>query len=537
MVESTRLNVPGTADAPAGAVAPAPVGRGRAVLPPPGRHPRLLGWLAAAGIGSALLIMVGASLVRPDWMYPRLPMPAVGPPWDLRARIPAQLVVGLLWVSAVLGALGLAAGLLAVRRGGRAPLRPVLIGAAVVVAILTVLPPVGSTDALDYAAYGRLLLLGHDPYVVTPAYLVRHDPAFGVSVPSTWLHQVSLYGPLATIEQFAAAKLGGASMARVVFWLKLWNALAFGVVAVVADRLLRDRPAARLRAHLLWTVNPLLLWDLIAAGHLDVVAAAAGLLGLLVLGRHHDGLRPSAGRVLAAGLLIGVAADVKIDYALFGLALVWVLRRSPVSLLIATAGALAVLGPSYAWGGKPALLALFNRQDKLTEDVYWRAADWTAYQAHLGLIAGLLAGALAILLLWRMPPGDRLRPALQPALALSLAWLIVWPYQLPWYDAMTVCVLVLYPASWLDWAVLARLTVGTIANIPGVPSVAPGHLIKAVDKALVHSLAPYVLLLAGLAVVLFAVTGQWGMDVRGWWRTSFGRRASYSGQSNTNLPH
>ena len=48
--------------------------------------------------------------------------------------------------------------------------------------------------------------------------------------------------------------------------------------------MLRAHPARRLRAHLLWTLNPLLIWGLVAAGHLDVLAAAAGLLGLLALG-------------------------------------------------------------------------------------------------------------------------------------------------------------------------------------------------------------------------------------------------------------
>ena len=33
---------------------------------------RALGWLALACIGIALLIMVGADLVRQDWMYPPL---------------------------------------------------------------------------------------------------------------------------------------------------------------------------------------------------------------------------------------------------------------------------------------------------------------------------------------------------------------------------------------------------------------------------------------------------------------------------------
>ncbi|HEY2507796.1 MAG TPA: hypothetical protein VGI58_14870 [Streptosporangiaceae bacterium] len=520
MTESARLNVPATTVPDIGVV------RTRRSGPPaPAFRPGHLAltWLCLGGLTSATLIMIAASLVRQDWMYPKVPMPATGPPVELPVGMSATLVVASLWVAAMLALAGVSAGLLAVRRGARLPLRPILVGAGVAVVILAVLPPAGSTDALDYASYGRILLLGHNPYLVPPYYLRVHEPAFGVSVPYRWLHQVSLYGPLATLEQFAAAKLGGTSVARIVFWLKLWNAISFGVVAVAADRVLRNRPAARMRAHLLWTANPLLLWDLIAAGHLDVVAAAAGLLGLLVLGRHDDRL-PDVPRLLAAGVLIGIAAAVKIDYALFGIALAWVLRRSFGSLVLAGAGAIAVLGPSYAFGGEPALKALFNRQDKLTEDVFWRLAHWTAYKAHLGLIAGLLVVALAILLLWRMPPGDRLRPAIQPALLLSLAWLIVWPYQLPWYDAMIICVLVLYPASWLDWVVLVRLAAGTVANIPGVPSVAPGLTIKAVDKFLVHTMTPYVLLAAGLAVVAMAVTGQWGVDPAGWWKTSVRQR-------------
>jgi hypothetical protein len=44
-------------------------------------------------------------------------------------------------------------------------------------------------------------------------------------------------------------------------------------VALGLDRLLRSDPARRARAHLLWSVNRLMLWALMAGGHLDVLAA------------------------------------------------------------------------------------------------------------------------------------------------------------------------------------------------------------------------------------------------------------------------
>ena len=478
-----------------------------------GRGVRVLGWLAGVGIGGAILIMIGAALVRQDWMAPPIAMPATGPPFELHSHVSGQVASVALWLAALLALGGVVAGLVAARRGAHGPIRLILVAAAVTALALAVLPPAGSTDALDYAAYGRLALLGDNPYVATPLYLRLTDPVFGLSIPAHWQHQVSLYGPAATIEQYLAAKLGGNSMARVVFWLKLWNALAFGVVAVAFDRVLRFRPSARLRAHLLWTINPLLLWDLVAAGHVDAAAAAAGILGLLALGRQPAGgrLQPRIWRAVAAGALVGLAADVKIDYVLFGAALVWALRRSAPALIAAAAGAVAVLGPTYALLGKPAIVGLFARTNQTTQDSFYRSAQMTGWK-FLVLLAVLLFIGMAALLLRRLPPGDLRRPALRPAIALSLAWLVVWPYQLPWYDAMIICVLVLYPASRLDWLVLARLCGATIANMPGNVGGVPVRSLRRFDIFLVHGFAPAVLLGVALSVVVLSVCGAWGVQ-------------------------
>ncbi|MGO9052729.1 MAG: hypothetical protein ACLPN6_12850 [Streptosporangiaceae bacterium] len=481
--------------------------------PSPGT--RALAWAGAGAILLAILIMIAASLAHGSWMDPRqLPMPAAGPPWELHVPVPPDLVTAGLWVAAVLGGAGVLAALAAVRRGFRVSVRAVLITAFIAVAVLTVLPPVGSTDALDYAAYGRIALLGHSPYVVVPAQLRLTHDAIGPWIPFEWQKHVTLYGPAATVEQLAAARLGGTSMARITFWLKLWNSIAFGAVAFAADRLLRSDPVARLRAHLLWTINPLLLWGLIASGHIDTLGAAFGLLGLLLIGTRPGSAagRAVAGplRALAAGLLIGVAADIKISFLLFAAGLAWALRRSPIALTAAACGSLAVLVPTYAWFGPPAVRALLQRTSKVTIDNFYQlVSKWLTSGHYLVPVAAVLVLTLAVLMLWRMPRGQPGLPAIRPALALTIAWLFVWPYQLPWYDAMLICLLVLYPASRLDWLVLIRLTAGTTALMPGNPTMPHSPLLASIARADQHVVVPLVLLGVTIWLVVLCVTGRW----------------------------
>ena len=508
-----------TATAPPVIAAARPSRRPQVSRIPPVRRPAagLLG-LAWAGLGTAIMLMIAVSLVRGGWMQPPLVMPASGPPWELPVRhVSADVVTYVLWFAAAAGLTGVLSGLLAVRRGARLSARLLLILGLTTVAVLTVLPPAGSTDPLDYATYGRLLLLGHSPYVYTPHYLRQLHDAFAQSIPVIWSRYVSVYGPLATLEQLLAAKLGGASPAMVVFWLKLWNSAGFALVALAIHRVLRANPAQRLRGHLLWTLNPLLLWDLVEAGHLDVLAAAAGLFGLLVLGqqsgpeRSRAGRpgpgRPGLGRVVAAGLLLGIAADLKINYALFGLGAAWALRRYPAALATAGAAALAVLVPSYAWFGMPAVKALLGRRNQASADNFYRLVLPTHH--FLGIIAAILVVALAILTMRRLPPGDPARPAIRPAVALAAVWLFLWPYQLPWYDAMIICVLVLYPASRLDWLVLIRLTAGTLANMPGNPLLPHGHVLNFLDHYVIHVIAPLGILGAAVGLVVLCWAGRW----------------------------
>ncbi len=481
---------------------------------PPDRFARYLAWSAMAGIVIAILIMIAASAVRNSWEHPHIMLPADGLPWALHVHVSLRVVTVAMWAAALLGGGGVAAGLAAMSRGARPPVRLLITVGLAAVALLTVLPPAGSTDALDYAAYGRMVVLGDSPYVMTPNQLRRTGDPVGLAVGHEWRKHVAVYGPLATAEQWAAAELGGTSAARIDFWLKLWTAIAFGAVVLALDRLLRSDPAQRVRAHLLWTANPLLLWVLVAAGHVDVLATAAGFLGLIVMRGRGPGEEPGALRGLAAGLLVGAAADIKISYLLFGVGLAWAARRSLAAWLGAGAGALLVLAPTYAWFGPKAAKALLDRDAAASVDNYYQmfVGSHGNVFPHQLLLAGVLAVAVALLLLWRLPDGVPDLPAIRPALAVGLAWLFIWPYQLPWYDAMAFCLLALYPASRLDWLVLARLTAATFALMPGNAGFPPEHVLAAITADSLYWWTPTVLLIAAVALVWLCLSQRWKMD-------------------------
>lgn len=476
---------------------------------------------ATIGIASSIIVMIAVSLNPGYWSPPRLTLPGEGPPWDLPwVHIPVGVVTVALWLAALAGAGGVAAGLVAVRRGFRVNPRLLFGGGMISIALLAVLPPAGSTDILDYATFGHIVTLGHTPYVWAPYHLRVDGSPFGTGVPVEWDRHVTLYGPLATFEQFLAATLGGSSVAGIVFWLKLWNAVAFATVSIIADRLLRSDPVARLRAHLLWTVNPLLLWGLIAAGHIDMIAAGAGLIGLLIVGSgRHLGTRRNPAdlpvtRAIIAGLFLGAAADIKIPYIIFSIAAAWALRRAVRPLLVTMAAALAVLVPTYLWYGPPAVQAVLNRTTKVTADNFYQLfSSPTGFVIRnlLEFSVGIVA-ILAVLLWRRLPDAVSPTPALRPALALGCAWLFVWPYQLPWYDAMIICMLIFYPASQLDWIVLGRLTAGTVALIPGDPYLNAGHLIDRLNQDILTLWAPIVLLASAVGLAWMSLTGRWRLS-------------------------
>ena len=199
------------------------------------------------------------------------------------------LAVGLTAAGLAAGTLGLVLVLRAVRDGWSVPARAVLVAGLLAAAALTLVPPFGSSDHLSYAAYGRMLVTGHNPYTTTPAQLAALGDPVARAV-QDWSGSPSVYGPLATAIQGLASLAGGTSVRLTVFVLGLANLAAFALTALLLHRMTRHHPTQQLRAALLWAGNPLLLQVLVAGAHVDgqavvfCVAAVAVMFGPLPKG-------------------------------------------------------------------------------------------------------------------------------------------------------------------------------------------------------------------------------------------------------------
>lgn len=458
------------------------------------RWPRRLGNCALVAIAAAVMLMAATDALGRSAAVPRID--GAWPPWSAHVHPSQQLVTYLLWAALTAGALGVLAGLLAVRGGWRPATRRLLLAAAIACAVLAVTPPAGSTDSVDYAVYGEQAALGQSPYTHTPEQLrTRGDPV-GAYAPRSWQGTTSVYGPLATGVQWVAAELGDGSAARTVFWIKVMNAAAFLGVGVLLDRRARAGGSSA-RAHLLWTLNPLLLWQLLSGAHIDALATVAALAAVLTA--------PG----LAAGLLVGAAAAVKAPYLLVGVGVLWAARRSPRRLAWFAVGVVAVLGTGYAIAGRPAVSDVLAASAHGAEIDPWRPLatllDLRATAPSLELVSVVVSVLLAALLLHGLPrPAVAHGDAARPALAAVLGWLLPAPYQHPWYDAPAFALSATLAASAFDVLLVLHCLTGSLTYLPGVVPPPPGSLPS--DLMLLPGIRVAPLVLAAI-MLGFAVVG------------------------------
>ncbi|MEV5413570.1 polyprenol phosphomannose-dependent alpha 1,6 mannosyltransferase MptB [Thermopolyspora sp. NPDC052614] len=253
-------------------------------------------------------------------MVPGLAGPPWHPPYSLGLAPGPHTVIALAAAALVAGTVGLAAGLAALRRGWAPDARRLVLAGCLAAAALAVLPPSGSADHLNYAAYGRIATLGLDPYVTTPDALPGDPIADAVE---EWRDTPSVYGPVVTAVQALASLVGGESVRLTVFAMQAVNAAAFIAVALLLHRF--TAPADRPRAALLWAANPLMIYHLAAGTHVDTLAVA-GVVAALVTGGSPGWTTATGRRLAGAGAFLGLAVAVKVNAGLAALGAAWALR-------------------------------------------------------------------------------------------------------------------------------------------------------------------------------------------------------------------
>ena len=452
------------------------------------------GGLACLGISLACFLVT--ALLGPSVFQPALEGRPGEPPYSLTVHPSPYLVIGLVAAGVAAGAAGLGLCLAAVRRGWRVRAFPLAAAGLLTAVAFMLMPPVGSTDHLNYASYGRMAATGHDPYETSAAEL-PHDPVAGA--PEEWRTTPSVYGPLATGEQAVAAWIGGGSVRLTVFVLSVANTLAFAATALILYRTAATEER-RLRTVLLWTCNPFVLLHLIAGAHNDVLAIAPMVTALVFFGggaalggrARPRWRRATWVRALAAGALAGAGSAVKLPAALVVGGPAWTLLRgawterlrSLAGLVALAGGAVVVAVPSYLLAGPHALDQVREASNMVSFATPWHLLDEQLGRGarrdliKLGaLLLGIVLFAVIVRMLRRDVPRDLVAEGPQDAsaretqtrrvaAALVIAWLLAAPYALPWYDGFGWALLALLPWTRVDWILLVHTTALSLAYLP-----------------------------------------------------------------------
>jgi hypothetical protein len=184
-------------------------------------------------------------------------------------------------------------------------------------------PALFSRDVYSYLAQGTILHLGGNPYRSTPAALagLGHQHVLAAVSPF-WRHTTAPYGPLFLALASAIVAVTGSHLVAGVLVVRGFELGGVALLAIFVPRLARALGADPARATWLAVLSPLVLLELVAAGHNDVL-----MVGLLVAGV----TLAIRGRPLLGISVCALAATLKLP-ALAGaafIAIAWARAETP----------------------------------------------------------------------------------------------------------------------------------------------------------------------------------------------------------------
>lgn len=164
---------------------------------------------------------------------------------------------------------------------------------------LLLAPPLFSNDAYSYAAQGRIVDVGMDPYEVSPSQL---DGPFAAQVDPAWLTTPAPYGPLALRIQDVMVDLAGERAYASAVAMRVPSVLAMVLLVVLLPRLARHFGKDPRFALWLGVLNPLTVLHLLGGAHNDALMIALVVVALWLATKRH---------LVLASLAVALAAAIK----------------------------------------------------------------------------------------------------------------------------------------------------------------------------------------------------------------------------------
>ncbi len=355
------------------------------------------------------------------------------------------------------------------------------------------------TDLASFRSAGRAAVAGENPYAITPEVWYVDLPHLGIRAAT-----VNLNAPLSLIFLEALAPLDLPALFRASILLQL---LLYALVIVV---LARAYPGTTTARRLAWAICLTGFWQILALGQIYLWLVLITIAVWLML---------RAGRLVIAGLLIGILVAIKPNFVIWpillagagawpvalaaagsavGLSMIPLLRYGPVvyqQWLAATSLAEALLpipGNSslpgfFARLGVPAFGVILAAVSLCALAVWtWRRRPDLHTTSALALVAMLLTGPVSwsgytLLLLpalWERP--------WTPALRLG-AGMLALPFVLVWTLSESSWAGFVIGGAWWTWALLViGVAFWRAASVPRLPYMEPDVGRREVGDGIVH---------------------------------------------------
>jgi len=484
--------------------------------PPSMRAASGMALLVACGLG--MLLIYGAALARfPLLRTYKIQIFTLEQQVMADARLAPALVIGiallcLLYVGGyivVSEALRAAPPSQARRRLGVA----VLLVPLLAMGMLLLTHPTSSLDLYDYLYRGHVAArYGANNFVQSPEDFRAIDRLYWYTA---WRQATTAYGPLWEAMSIAVARVSGTTLLPLLLGFKLSSALGWLLCGAAIGAV--SAPGQRLLAAYLWLWNPLVLWELVGAGHNDGWMLLFGVLAYGALGR-----RPAL-----ALLLITAGAMIKYPLALLWPVLLaaalaqlptWRARGGLLLRAGALCAALVILAYVPWWAGPGMLDQLRDRADLFTNSpLAVLRALWLPHGVEKVIETQLVLIGLGLLVVgvgvaswcaWRRP---------QQRIVIGAA-VLLWfsvacsPWVQPWYLAWPIGLLALRPQQARPRVNLALLALSGLLVYPAYSALRP-LLGWPGDGAAWQSLILMLLYLPPLVVVLCRwLRPQWAAE-------------------------